>query len=395
MAPACYDSQWGQQKAAQQRNAALTAPAALRTRTGEDAEREGEPAQPASRNASARAQTLRVRALVTRSFTAQVVDAPRHLRELFEDANRITERDLGVHLELVETRAWAFANEEDMEKAFEVLRAADPGDGVDWVAGFVGALPRATRSFHDAGKGTLVGKHVVVRAPSSAERHDNIEKSFDELPEEQRRDLEKRLRRHRAAAVFLHELGHTLGAVHETSQQSIMFPQYNAKMSAFGPSANDVMRAAIGKHGASDDVVAKEVVAALERAPAGAFVEAERASLVKHLESVIAAANAAKGRAAAATSPNVGAPVAAGEAAVPETPELTGADRERFAEAYRAAARGDVVAGWNALKPLFDTQSKSMSVQDLRCQIASRSMRFEIARRECEPLMKLSTAPSR
>lgn len=381
-ATGCYDSQWGQQKAAQQRNAAKAAPATLHT---EGAGPDGEP--PAARNATARVQQLRVRALVTRAFTAQVVDAPRHLRDLFEDVNRVTERDLGVHLELVDTRSWDLANEEDIDKVFEALRATDAGDGVDWVAGFAGALPRATRSFHDVGKGSLVGKHVAVRAPSSAERHDSIEKAFDELPEEQRRDLEKRLRRHRAAAVFLHEIGHTLGSVHETSQQSIMFPHYNSKMSAFGPSANDVMRAAVSKHRAGEGAIAREVVAALERAPDGVFVSSERAALVKNLESRVRASNAP---AKAASAPAVPA-----EVVVPETPELSAPDRERFVDAYRAAARGDVVAAWNAGKPLFAAHPRSMNVQDLRCSVASKSMPFDVARRECELLMKLSTvAPS-
>jgi hypothetical protein len=44
------------------------------------------------------------------------------------------------------------------------------------------------------------------------------------------------------------------------------------------------------------------------------------------------------------------------------------------------------------LKPLSERYLASMAVQDLRCQLATRSMRFEIARRECAPLMKLSTA---
>jgi len=383
-AAGCYNSQWGEQKAAQQRNAALAAPAALRN---ENSAGGGETDAP-SRSASARVQQLRVRALVTRSFTAQVIDAPRHLRDLLEDVNRVTERDLGVHLELVDTRPWEPANEEDIEKAFDALRVTDAGDGVDWVAGFAGALPRATRSFHDVGRGALVGKHVLVRAPSSAERHDNIEKSFDELPDEQRRDLEKRLRRHRAAAVFLHEIGHTLGSVHETSSQSIMYPQYNPKVSAFGPSANDVMRAAVGKHGASESVVAREVIAALERAPEGAFVASERAQLVQQLESRIAASSAPAQRAAPAAA-------VPAEVAVPSTPELAGADRERFAEAHRAAARGDVVAAWNTGKPLFAAYPRSMSVQDLRCQVASKSMPFDVARRECTLLMKLSmSAPA-
>ena len=243
----CYDSQWGQQKVAQQHNAAAAAPGELRLATRGSAT---EPAAPAPRDASLRVQRLRVRALVTRSFTAQVVDAPRHLRDLFEDVNRITEPELALHLELVDTRPWPMVDEDDIAKTFDALRTADAGDDVDWVVGFVGSLPRATSSFHEVGRGAMVGKHLLVRAPSSAERHDAIEKSFDELPEDQRRDLEKRLRRHRAAVVFLHELGHTLGAEHDASAQSIMSPEYNPKVTAFGAGSVDVMRAGMTERNA-------------------------------------------------------------------------------------------------------------------------------------------------
>jgi hypothetical protein len=289
---------------------------------------------------------LRIRVLVTRSFTAQVVDAPRHLRDLFEDVNRITEPELGLHLDLVDTRPWAVPDEDDIVKTFDALRAADDGDGVDWVVAFVCGLPRATRTFHDVGRGAVVGKHLLVRAPGSAERHDAIEKAFDELPEEQRRDLEKRLRRHRAAVVFLHELGHTLGAGHDTSAQSIMFPEYNAKVTAFGASSVDVMREGLAKRSAPPDP------------PRDAPREPPREPVV----------------------------------AIPETPELVGGARERFVAAYETASHGDLVAAWSTLKPLSERYLSSMAVQDLRCQLATRSMRFELARRECAPLMKLSTA---
>ena len=389
LASGCYDSQWGQQKAAQARTAARATPATLRTE-------DSETPPPSTHNAAAKTQKLRVRALVTRSFTAQIVDTPRHLRELFEDLNRITERDLGVHLELTETKPWDLVDEDDLEKAHATLRAKEPGDDVDWVAGFIGSLPRTTRSFHELGKGTLVGKHVVARAPSSAERHDAIERSLSELSEDERHALEKNIRRHRATAIFLHELGHTLGSVHETSQASIMFPEYNAKMAAFGPSANDVMRASIAKHGASELVIDEEVVAALERAPSGAFVEAERVSLVGQLRMRIARASAPV-RVAPAPSASASAAAAAppAEGAIPDTPELTGVDRERFVEAFGAARRGDVKTAWTVGKPLFGTYPRSMSVQDLRCQVASRSMPFDVARKECALLMKLSTEVSR
>ena len=354
-----YDSRWGQQKVAQQHNAAAAAPGELRISTREPS---AEPAPPEPRDAAMRVQRLRVRALVTRSFTAQVVDAPRHLRELFEDVNRITEPELALHLELVETKAWPVVDEDDLVKTFESLRGADAGDDVDWVVGFVGSLPRATSSFHQIGRGTVVGKHMIVRAPSSAERHDAIEKSFDELPDDQRRDLEKRLRRHRAAVVFLHELGHTLGAEHAEGR-SIMAPEYDPKVTAFAASSVDRMRAGIDER--------KARKAAPSPSPA--------------------AASTAAAAAAAASAPASPPAQVAVLPEAPETPELTGAARERFVEAYQASLTGDVVAAWASLKPLFDRYATSMAVQDLRCQLASRSMRFELARRECAPLMKLST----
>ena len=352
----CYDSQWGQQKVAQQHNAAAAAPAELRIAARGSA---SEPSEPAPLEGSIRVQKVRVRALVTRSFTAQVMDAPRHLRDLFEDANRITEPELGLHLELADTKPWPIVDEDDIAKTFDALRATDAGDGVDWVVGFVGSVPRASRYFHEVGRGAMVGKHVLVRAPSSAERHDSIEKSFDELPEDQRRDLEKRLRRHRATVVFLHELGHTLGADHGASPQSIMFPEYSPKVNAFGTTSLDVMRAGLAKR---------------NEAPAPRAVAAVAA------------------KAAPAVTPS---PPPEPAALVPETPELTGAARERFVDAYETATRGDVAAAWTVLKPLFERYAASMAVQDLRCQLASRTMKFELARRECAPLMKLSTTPSK
>lgn len=367
----CYDSRWGQQKVAQQHNAAAAAPAELRLASRESA---SEPLPTAPREGSLRVQKVRVRALVTRSFTAQVVDAPHHLRDLFEDANRITEPELGLHLELADTRPWPMVDEDDLVKTFDALRAADAGDGVDWVVGFVGSVPRASRSFHEVGRGALVGKHLLVRAPSSAERHDAIESSFDQLPEEQRRDLEKRLRRHRATVVFLHELGHTLGAEHDASPQSIMFAEYNPKVSAFGAASVDVMRAGIAKR---NEAPAASAVAA--RAPA-AGAPAAPPSTTTTTAATLAAAPAQ-------------APEPAPQ--VPETPELTGAARERFVDAYETAAHGDVAAAFVTLKPLSERYVTSMAVQDLRCQLASRTMRFELARRECAPLMKLSTTPSK
>ena len=58
----------------------------------------------------------------------------------------------------------------------------------------------------------------------------------------------------------------------------------------------------------------------------------------------------------------------------------------------RGVGDGTVFEAASLGKPLFDAHPKSMNVQDLRCHVASRSMSFDVARRECDLLMKLSTA---
>ena len=360
----CYNSTWGSKKSLQAQSAQRAAPAALHDDTTVE-------------QSHASTQKLRMRALVTPAYAAQVVDSPRSLRELMEDTNRVTERDLGFHVDLVETRSWQPANESDIDQVLEAARAEDAGEGVDWVVGFVGSLPRASRSFHEVGKGQLVGKHIVVRAPSSAERHDAIEQQYGLLDEEDRRNLEKRLRRHRATATFLHELGHTLGSVHEQAHESIMYPVYNTKMEAFGPAANDIMRAALASHDASEKDELKAVIAAYEKAPDGAFFPPE-------IESALQNYRARSGERRIVPPPP---PVAL----TPITDGLTVADSERFRSAHKSFQEGDASGAWTLAKPLFKAYPKSLSVQDLRCQLATKTMPFNDAKKECVELMKLST----
>ena len=126
--------------------------------------------------------------------------------------------------------------------------------------GFVGALSRVSQSFHDLGVGDLPGRYVVLRSPSSAMVHDAVERSYAELSEEERRRVQKDARRHRAAAVFLHELGHTLGALHERSDQSLMYPEYRARMTTFSPEATLVMRGVLGRRDFIADQLAGRMV---------------------------------------------------------------------------------------------------------------------------------------
>jgi hypothetical protein len=355
----CYDSRWGEQKKTQRMTASKMAAPELH------AESEGPPR---------RARPMRVRAWITSSYGAQVIDPQHELRELFDDANAVTEPLLGLHLVLDEVKTWELASDDDLQKCLDKLVASDKGDDVDWVAGFVGGLPKTTYSFHDLGRAYIATKHLVVRAPSRADEMDDVERSFSELPEEERRKFRKGKRRHRAGAVFLHELGHTLGSPHTIARGSIMFPAYDPRVSTFGTPVSDVLRAA-AENKADPATFRQAIATALRNAPPDVFVPQER-------EQQIAALTEQPKTIAQPTTPQ--AP------AIPETPKLSPADRERFEKAFIAHKTGDQVTAWESLKPLVSAYPDVMEVQDLRCNVATLVMPFEWARRECDALMNLA-----
>jgi hypothetical protein len=377
-----YDSRWGQSAAVQRQYAAQHAPTLRGDRPDDKGNDGGTPSA---------VRTLRVRAFVTRGYASQVVDVSATLRDLFADANDVTEPALGVKLQLEGIRTWSLAKDDDLPKTLAELRQADPASEVDWVAGFVGALPRATQSFHDLGVGDLPGRYVVLRSPTSAMAHDAVEKSHAELSEEERRRVQKDARRHRAAAVFLHELGHTLGALHERSDQSLMYPEYRARMTSFSPEASVVMRGVLERRDfktlEEQAALYRELAAATRHVASGIFFDEERQKFLAQADELVAKADAR-------TRPVVAA--AAQPAAVsPETevdpPELGEGDKARFVRARAAVSSGDWVGAWDHAKPLFSAYRDVLPVQELRCNVATKVFRFDVARRECERLMQLST----
>lgn len=366
-----YDSSHTNAKVAQQQSFAETAPSTL------EATRPDPKTSPPRR-----VRSVRVRALVSPTFTAHVVDTRRWLRELLDEANRVAEPSLGIQFELESTREWSPTTEESVDAALSALRSADPGDGTEWVAGFIGAVPRMGNSFHQLGMGELVGKHLVMRAPGSAAAHDGIHAQYDRLAEDDVRRRELALKKHKAAVVFLHEIGHTLGAVHEADKASIMHAEYLPAVTSFGENALTVMRTALEHREESPNALFRSVRASLAAAH-GTFIDALRDELVANLDQ----------RIAATTAPTPGSAPPALTA--PETPNLSAADRARFVKAFELDASGDSVGAWKVAEPLFTAYPKSLPVQDLRCQMAQRvGLSFPAVRHECDALMKLSTAAS-
>ena len=200
--------------------------------------------------------------------------------------------------------------------------------------------------------------------------------------------MQKDHRRHRIAATFLHEIGHTLGAFHERSERNLMFPEYRAKMTTFGPEATEIMRAVLARRDskapADQALLFRDIAGGVRRAAPGVFFEEDRQKLVPRFEEYAAKIDASlqtKGAAAPA-------PAKEPEAA---PPELSADHQELYLRAREAVAKNEHVKAWEMGKPLFAAYPNVFAVQDLRCSLATSVFRFDQARRECERLMQLST----
>lgn len=362
-----YDSRWGEAKRAQQHAAADSKPASIIASPGDVA------APDAGR------KSLSIRVRPSSSYLAQTVDVPKRVADLLDDANGVLWPSLGVRLELDRIQPWSSDVDQQLQPALDALSREDEGNDVDVVVGMIGALPRQTDSLHELGMATLLGRHVVVRAASRAGEHDAIDRSFYELSQDERSRLVRLRERHRALAVFLHEFGHTLGAVHETDPRSLMHSSYDSKMSGFSGGAVSLMRVALAD---SDRAAVASAQLAILRDTSGAdWVAGDREQEMASLARVLTAGTEERAAATVAVAAKQEGP-----------PELRGDDGVRFAQASEAFRHGAIGPAYDAAKPLFAAYPNVVVVQDLRCQLATvRWLDRSDLRTECAPFERLST----
>jgi hypothetical protein len=252
-----------------------------------------------------------------------------------------------------------------LEDSLRALGDQDDAEGIDLTIGFLGGLSTATHDFHLLGMSQSPGKHLVVRAPGTADDFDAIDKAFNELSEDERIRLRRARAHHREVAVLLHEIGHALGAPHETDRTSLMNPSYDPHMAAYGASALAIMRA---------------------------HLEAPTASAATATATQTATATAT----ATATSTSTPAVTLPATPPPPIPPALAPSDAADYRRALAALASGDAATGLRIAKPLSTRYPDVLEVQDLRCKLAvARGGSWDAARAECEPLMDLTMKATR
>lgn len=389
-----YDSRWGESKRLQEAAAKRATPRALQPTGGEEG--------------AARLRVMRIHAYASPRYTAEVVDWRRQLEALIDDANRLLGPTLSIRLEVATAATWAERSDgQGLGDQLTELRSQDDGSGADWVVGLVGSVPRAEVSFHQLGLSNRPGKHIVMRAMSDATELDAIQKNLKELNDAARQELYTARKRHKVTTVFLHEIGHTLGVIHERDAAAILSPRYSSDAERFSPEATEWMRATLrdrlGTTTPGEPALAETVLGLLARSPE-VWVTSERDELLQQMQLAMVQSPpppAATAKSAPVPLPSATAPGTAADRHAESPPGggqpagIAAADAALFAQALADEKAGKQASAEKLARPLFTRYPDSYEVQDLRCRLAMslHAEDWDKAQAECALFMKLGSVP--
>lgn len=238
------------------------------------------------------------RTLTIRVYADPAVRAmPRWKDELTEQidyASQLFTPLLGVKLQVEKVTDWARTG--DPSTALTQLRELDKGDGVTWVLGVIAQNDAATKVMSELGAAEPLGHHVILRAWAEKPETAALAATIPELKDAERAELLNAHRRHKQTVVLAHHLAATLGAIAETDPQWLQNPIYSAKQTGFSERNRELLQLAADERatdGASD-VIAKKLLAAIEKSEWGGWVAADKEQVVNRLRIVIDAQRAGK-----------------------------------------------------------------------------------------------------
>lgn len=138
--------------------------------------------------------------------------------ELLEYVNAVLRANFGVRL-TAEYRPWNHhAPGATLEEHLAQLRELDAGGDVLTVVGLTSSLSLASATFEQLGYASISGRHMVVRGYADLAERSAYQRAFSELSADELENAFDVMRRHKTASIFLHELGHNLGAEHDAAE---------------------------------------------------------------------------------------------------------------------------------------------------------------------------------
>src|SRR5262249_32808405 len=114
-------------------------------------------------------------------------------------------------------------------------------EDVVWVVGLTSSLSLVAGGFEQLGVATLGERHLVVRGHADLEERKAFERAFPDIDPAQRENVVEARRRHKITAVLVHELAHSLGALHETEPDWVMNPTYSHRAASIHARNRELM----------------------------------------------------------------------------------------------------------------------------------------------------------
>ncbi len=376
---AAYDSRWLQQRQERKKRVEDLEPARLGAARSDELGR-----------------VMRLRVHATPRFIAETPDWKARVDEMVQDANGVLTPALKIRATVFDYRGWNREGaDDDLATALVELEGMDAGEEVDWVVGFVGSIPRIVTGFSNLGRARMRRKHFVLRAINNRAEYDVISQ-MTIVSESERAELLRNRKRHKAAAVMLHEIGHTLGAVHVTDGKTIMRPKYDAHGSSFAGFNLELMRLSLEYRAqpvAERDTrtYLRAVVRHLEKTRAP-WVGSDRDEELASLRAELGVTRGAPAAPPKAPEPPTEATRASSP---PDAPGLTTEERAIFAAALALEKANDPSGARDKALPLFSAHPKVIAVQHLRCRLATAiGLVWHAIKTECEPFRELTGGSS-
>jgi hypothetical protein len=172
-------------------------------------------------------RVARVRVWADDEYRSQNLRWERGFDDQLDYVNQVLGPMLGVRL-VADYASWPHhAPSGTLGDHLEALDRQDAGDDVAFVVGLTSSLSLAAATFEQIGLAELGGRHVMVRGHADLEERKAFERAFPDLGPEERAAVIEARRRHKTAAVLLHELAHNLGALHDLDADQVMSAGYS------------------------------------------------------------------------------------------------------------------------------------------------------------------------
>jgi hypothetical protein len=383
-----YDHRWLQQHQEKQRAKERLKPATL------DKKGSGPAPAPAQRRSSP------VRAYATRAYAAETLNWESQFDDLLREANAIL-ATLGLQLQNGGVALWQPQTPEDrLADLLDELAGHDAGKDAGWVVAFVKSTPHLVVDHDALGVGRVLSKYLVMRASNDPRELELLTRQYYSLSEPEVAKLHSDRRRHRMVAVFLHEIGHTLGVRHRQEKGTLMNPTYDPDHRAFDATTLGLMRRTVGLERGSLSTEAYRMVKQYYEANADGWVPSEREAMLQWLSQHVAPdlgvpSTATPGAAPSSAPPKLAASAPPGPPPLPFT-TLSSNDRARYDDALQQETRSQFRDAWQTLLPLVERNARVLEVQELRCRLAGKLHLFPaVVEAHCEPAAQLSAAAAR